>query len=72
MGCVFKPLEAVGSSNALACRCRGNFRKSMALCWETRPGRFRPEPLAEPDRNLTIHPAPIKQTHQPMMACVLP
>src|SRR5215470_10436444 len=29
---------------------------------ESRPGELHPEPLAEPDVNLSAHPAPIKQT----------
>ena len=29
---------------------------------ESRPGESHPEPLAEPDMNLSAHPAPIKQT----------
>src|SRR5215470_4438453 len=29
---------------------------------ESRPGEFHPEPLAEPDVNLSAHPAPIRQT----------
>ena len=28
--------------------------------WESRPGDLHPEPLAEPDVNLSIHPAPIR------------
>jgi hypothetical protein len=31
---------------------------------ESRPGELHPEPLAEPDVNLSAHPAPIKQTRQ--------
>ena len=31
---------------------------------ESRPGELHPEPLAEPDVNLSIHPAPIKQTYR--------
>jgi hypothetical protein len=31
---------------------------------KSRPGGFHPEPLAEPDVNLSAHPAPIKQTRQ--------
>jgi hypothetical protein len=30
----------------------------------SRPGEFRSEPLAEPDVNLSIHPAPIKRTRR--------
>jgi hypothetical protein len=33
-----------------------------ATVWESRPGESHPEPLAEPDMNLSAHPAPIKQT----------
>jgi hypothetical protein len=31
---------------------------------ESRPGESHPEPLAEPDVNLSAHPAPIKQTRR--------
>ena len=33
----------------------------------SRPGELHPQPLAEPDRNLSVHPAPIKQTHLPFL-----
>ena len=29
--------------------------------WESRPGEFHPEALAEPDRTLSRHPAPIME-----------
>jgi hypothetical protein len=39
-------------------------RKQTGCLRESSPGEFRPEPLAEPDANLSIHPAPIRRTHR--------
>ena len=37
---------------------------SQHLRRESRPGDLHPEPLAEPDVNLSAHPAPIRQTRR--------
>ena len=36
-------------------------RKTLRLTWLSRPGESHPQPLQEPDVNLSAHPAPITQ-----------
>ena len=37
-------------------------KRIMHYVWLSRPGEFHPQPLREPDVNLSAHPAPITRT----------
>src|SRR6266550_9286461 len=44
------------------------YRVSGSILWPSRPGEFHPEPLTDPDVNLTIHPARATQRRLPPSA----
>ena len=52
--------QAYHTARGVLLRCSLSVQR-FARFWESRPGEFHPEALAEPDRTLSRHPAPIME-----------